>query len=146
MKEEYNQRALDLLKSFQVIEFSLKAYIVHSYNIIKYRVGGDVTFDYSYRDIRKQPLGALISSFAKLTDDKDLVRKLGEVSGKRNYIAHQAFMISEDKLADDLKDDFVELNLGLESIQLEVNECLERMLCNLDRHYLIEPQLKENAL
>lgn len=146
MREDYNEKALEILKSFQVLEFALKAYIVHSYNIIKHRVGVDVRFEYSYHDIKDDALGALINKFSKLTSDQNLVGKLKQLRDKRNYVAHEAFLATEDRLADGLKDEFVELNLGLDSIQLELNKCLGKMLSNLERHYLIEPQLKEKAL
>ncbi|WP_370598883.1 hypothetical protein NMD15_06935 [Plesiomonas shigelloides] len=80
--EKFRHTVLEVLSGFQVLEFSLKAYIARSYQVIKHRLNGEIPFNYSNNDIKNHPLEKLINIFSKLNENKDLVKKLNKLRNK----------------------------------------------------------------
>ncbi|RZG06785.1 hypothetical protein EXT48_07465 [Pseudoalteromonas sp. CO348] len=97
MKQEqdfYKQRTVALLTNFQLLELTLKMYIGTSYDYIRMLVSDHIQFDYSVEDVESFPLEHLLNVFAKLNDNKELQKRLNKLRKERNYIAHEALIVT----------------------------------------------------
>lgn len=141
--EKFRHTTLEILSSFQVLEFSLKAYIARSYKIIKHKLNEEIPFEYSYNDIKNSPLENLLNIFAKLNNNQELIKKLNKLRNKRNFIAHQALLLTEDIFLELLNEDFGEHHENLYTIDAELRECLTLLTEELQKIFSIAP--KENT-
>jgi hypothetical protein len=92
-KETYEQMTLRILGYFQMLEFVLKAYIGHAYELIKHCVGDKIHFDYDVKDVKNNSLGRLLVVFAKLHPDEALLTRLKQLCERRNEIAHTSLIV-----------------------------------------------------
>jgi hypothetical protein len=83
--------------TFQVLEECLKIYLQTCFNIVRSRLPPDMCFDYTVKDVVNEPMGRLAQMFKRYNSDAALYGKLMALTKKRNYIAHQAYLIMLDK-------------------------------------------------
>jgi len=90
------------LLSFQFIEECLKTYLTDVFLLARHRCAKDVPIDVvSLRKlIDKKTLGSLITLFSCVTSNTALVTDLKGLSGKRNFCAHQAFLLTYEEQND----------------------------------------------
>ncbi|WP_322071949.1 hypothetical protein [Paraburkholderia bannensis] len=91
--EQSEWRMLTALKSFQVIESVLKAYLCRANP-------ADAAPPYQAAEVLELSLGRLTKKFANLGGSAELVAMLEEIRDDRNVIAHQALVCMEGGLAD----------------------------------------------
>lgn len=90
----YRDRTVSLLTNFQLLELSLKMYIGTSYGYIQMLVEEHIHFDFSINDVESYPLERLLNVFGKLNGNEDLKKRLNKLRGERNYIAHEALLVT----------------------------------------------------
>lgn len=90
----YRDRTVSLLTNFQLLELSLKMYIGTSYDYIQMLVEEHIHFDFSISDVESYPLERLLNVFGKLNGNEDLKKRLNKLRGERNYIAHEALLVT----------------------------------------------------
>jgi hypothetical protein len=100
LRESYKATTLRILGSFQLLEFALKVYIGKSYDVIKASVGEKFHFDYSIADVESFPLERLLTVFAKLNSNSDLIKRLNKMREKRNHIAHKSLLLTMGPMYD----------------------------------------------
>ncbi|MBF4399001.1 hypothetical protein, partial [Vibrio anguillarum] len=93
-QEFYRERTVGLLTNFQLLELSLKMYIGKSYDFIHALVGDRIHFGFSIDDVENYPLERLLNTFVKLNDNKELHKRLNKLRKQRNYIAHEALLVT----------------------------------------------------
>jgi hypothetical protein len=79
-------------ETFQLLEETLKMYLVLCFEIVRNRLPSAIRFDYSDKDVVNQPLGRLARMFAKYNGETSLYKEIIALTEKRNYIAHQAYL------------------------------------------------------
>ncbi len=126
LRERYRATTLRILGNFQLLEFALKAYIGRCYKVIRQRVGDDIHFDYTEKDVEDLPLGRLLGLFSKFSADAELLGRLRKLQDERNHIAHRSLLIamgtSYDRGA--VEDKYIEY-FRLED---ELTECLQAVI------------------
>jgi hypothetical protein len=90
----YQQRTVALLTNYQLLELTLKMYIGTSYDYIKMLVADHIQFDFSIKDVESYPLERLLNVFGKMNDNADLKKRLNKLRSERNYIAHEALIVT----------------------------------------------------
>lgn len=90
----YKQRTVALLTNYQLLELSLKMYIGTSYDYIHMLVADHIYFDFSIKDVENYPLERLLNVFGKMNDNTDLKKRLNKLRNERNYIAHEALIVT----------------------------------------------------
>ena len=119
----YKDITVGLLTNFQLLELSLKLYIGTSYDYIHILVEDHVRFDFSISDVENYPLERLLTLFSKLNDNEELKKRLNKLRKERNYIAHEALLVTVgsnpnmDKLQKKSQDFFY--------LEDELSECLK---------------------
>jgi hypothetical protein len=98
--EEYMAVVRDILVDFQYIEEGLRMYISNCYRLSAKRLAGTIPFRFSYKDVEKDSLGALVSQFEKLTHNTSLVSELKKLAPHRNEYAHRAFLLTYEEQHD----------------------------------------------
>ena len=93
-QETYQTATLEILTQFQLLEQALKMYISAAYEVIGARVKGLLPFHYGGVDVESFPLERLISTFAKVNDNRDLISRLNKLPKKRNEVAHKSLLIA----------------------------------------------------
>ena len=82
---------------FQHIEECLKMCLANCFGIIRLGLNGKVAFNLTYKDVENLPLGPLINEFKKYTTNSVLLKNLRGLPKKRNYIAHNAYLLTVDE-------------------------------------------------
>ena len=93
-QEHYRQRTVALLTNYQLLELTLKMYIGTSYDYIQMLVSDHIHFDFSIKDVESYPLERLLNVFGKMNDNTDLKKRLNKLRNERNYIAHEALIVT----------------------------------------------------
>ncbi len=96
----YKAATLRILGNFQLLEFGLKAYISRAYSVIKKRVGSEMHFGYSAKDVEDFPLERLLNVFSKLNANKELISRLNKLRSERNHIAHKSLIVTMGSMYD----------------------------------------------
>jgi hypothetical protein len=127
MKDEYKKIVHETLASFQILEFSLKIYISSAYVLIKHKTANELTFDYSYKDIKSHSLERLSSIFKKLTNNNALSKRIGKLIYSRNKLAHAGLLIAEEIFRDILGENLEEEADFISRVHIDLDSCLEDM-------------------
>lgn len=93
-QQYYRDRTVGILTNFQLLEFILKMYIGEAYNYIHNLVEDRIHFGFSIKDVDTYPLERLLNVFDKLNRNEDLKKRLNKLRKQRNYIAHEALLVS----------------------------------------------------
>lgn len=87
---------------FQALEEALKIYLTTAFELIRKELDGTVPFHFISKDIQKEALGSLVRLFAKYSSKAKLVEDLNPLPAKRNYIAHQAYLVSANQPVEEM--------------------------------------------
>ncbi|PQA78484.1 hypothetical protein [Rhodoferax sp. TS-BS-61-7] len=90
----YKERVVSILSNFQLLELALKIYIGKSYELIQHLVGSRIHFDFSVSDVESYPLERQLNLFGKLNDNESLKTRLNKLKSKRNFVAHEALLVT----------------------------------------------------
>lgn len=93
--KEFHLQVAIALSDCQYVEFLLKHYIARAFDHVRQCLNGTLPFDYHGDQFEDTPLGGLINTFKKLSDNRDLVTRLQTFKTRRDQLAHRAFF---DKL------------------------------------------------
>lgn len=124
---------VEALISYQAIEATLKAYIEFSFRLIKLNLRQDIPFNFNGSDFETAALRTLVKNFSKLSNNSELVKLLNQVSGERDFVAHQAYIHYSADLAneDDHKRRVIEYHERakscMESLLVELSELGKRI-------------------
>lgn len=88
-------RHLRLLGQFQLLEFSLKLYIVYCHEVIRAKLGGVLPFKHSFEQVDGFPLEKLLANYKLLSDNTDLQIRIGKLVKRRNKLAHKNLMLQD---------------------------------------------------
>ncbi|PSW58193.1 hypothetical protein [Photobacterium leiognathi] len=130
-QEFYREKTVGLLTNFQLLELSLKMYIGKSYDFIHTLVGDRIHFDFSIEDVENYPLERLLNTFVKLNDNKELHKRLNKLRKLRNYIAHEALLVTignnpnMDTLHDKSREFF--------ELEDELSDCLKILVAEFEK-------------
>jgi hypothetical protein len=125
-REFYKATTLRILGNFQLLEFALKIYIGRAYAVIKACVGMKMHFDYTEKDVESFPLERLLSVFAKLNANSDLVARLNKLRDERNHIAHKSLLVTLGALYDPAAVE--DKNVEYFWLEDELSECLSLVI------------------
>ena len=139
-EEIYKLQTLKVLSGFQMLEFSLKVYVATAYNLTRHKLQGAIPFKYTYKDIKNHPLERLLNTFQKLNDNVQLQGRLNKLREGRNYIAHQALLVSHVEFRDILDGDLDESLDKVASLEQELDNCLELMAQELQKIFSINSE------
>lgn len=89
------------LLNFQYIEEALRTYLWCVYNIVKLKLGNQIPFKFSRKDVKTDSLGVLIAKFEKVSSNKQLIDQLNGLVKVRNHCAHQAYLMTFEEMKDD---------------------------------------------
>jgi hypothetical protein len=91
--DQYLVSVSKALLSYQMVEEALKLCIGVSYEIIAASNPPEVSFRFPPASINDAPLGSLVKMFAKVSNNKVLIKELQtkELGKWRNFFAHNAF-------------------------------------------------------
>lgn len=89
---EFLHQVAQAMAGCQELELRLKRHIYESYAHVRKVLKGEMPFKFGLdsKEVEKKSLGQLIETFAKLTDNDILVKKLRAFVEERNFIAHKA--------------------------------------------------------
>ncbi|WP_305374597.1 hypothetical protein [Photobacterium leiognathi] len=130
-QELYREKTVGLLTNFQLLELSLKMSIGKSYDFIHALVGDRIHFDFSIEDVENYPLERLLNTFVKLNDNKELHKRLNKLRKLRNYIAHEALLVTignnpnMDTLHDKSREFF--------ELEDELSDCLKVLVIEFEK-------------
>ncbi|CAD5267986.1 MULTISPECIES: hypothetical protein [Halomonadaceae] len=137
-QQYYRGRTVDILTSFQLLEFILKTYIGEAYNYIHRLVEDRIHFGFSIKDVETYPLERLLNVFDKLNRNEDLKKRLNKLRKQRNYIAHEALLVSLGSHSD--MDTLYKKAEEFFYLEDELSECLDLLTKELG----LLPPIKSN--
>lgn len=118
-------RAFKLLTSFQHLEFALKAYIGCSYDIVRYKLDGEIPFKYGWKFAENFQLERLMAVFKQLNDNTELHRKISHMIETRNEIAHRAMLYTYPLFEEIYGVEPLDYHRKLSVAEKEIEICLE---------------------
>jgi hypothetical protein len=93
---------------------------------------GRVHFSFTRADIERRSLGQLVRVFEKYNSNAELIAELKKLPERRNFIAHQAYLLSAKRPIEEIAEQIVKVrsawagaNLGAEKIVEEGKKMLE---------------------
>lgn len=86
------ERAFNLLASFQLVELSLKIYIGIANDVISSRVSEIIAFNPDSRALEKASLERLLAMFKVVNGNRSLQKRLAALVDKRNDVAHRMLL------------------------------------------------------
>lgn len=92
-QEHYKEGVILVLAGYQLIEASLKRYLINYFTIVRYIVPADMHFGFDGKDYENAALGTLIKAFSKVCGDAGLVSDLKAETAHRDHIAHKAALV-----------------------------------------------------
>jgi hypothetical protein len=99
--EEFKRRIGLALASYQLIEEYLKIYIDAAHVVIQGLLRGRIPFRFPRTDYENEPLGRLITMFARYCDNDAFIKRLRSAQARRNYIAHKALVLYAQRRKED---------------------------------------------
>lgn len=135
-KEIYREGANLALAGYQLIEALLKTYIKNYFEIAKYLLEGKLHFGFTGRDYDEAPLGRLLQVFAKISNDKELLKDLRSEVQHRDQIAHRSMLVLFAK-TEPTSEELSSMTSELEERNRKVNGLLKRLHARHDE--LISP-------
>ena len=94
VKESYKAMTLRIMANFQLLELTLKIYIGRAYEFIEIVLADRMHFAYSIKDVENHSLEKLLTTFAKLNSNIELIQRLNKLREKRNHVAHESLLIT----------------------------------------------------
>lgn len=89
------------LVGYQMVEQSLKSYIIFAHDCIREALDKKLPFRYTEDKVDSYSMERLITTFKKLNDNEDLLARLNKLPSDRNYVAHKAFANAYYKISID---------------------------------------------
>ncbi|HEX4892267.1 MAG TPA: hypothetical protein VFV47_03195 [Hyphomicrobiaceae bacterium] len=130
------------LAACQLLEFELKLYIERAFEVARKKTSGVVHFGFSGSDYEDSSLEKLISVFRKLTNNRELCRKLDEFRKDRNFVAHKAIAACVDPEGGLDESKVAEVQVLLSRVSQEArslsDQILEESKCFFGHHYIDE--------
>lgn len=93
LRARYVTSSMEVLIDFQFIEEALKMYLSNAFSVVA-RDSAKVPFKYDFKSIGKDSLGRLVERFGRFNGNAQLIDELRDLVPKRNFIAHQSFLLS----------------------------------------------------
>ena len=121
--QQWNEN-LKLLALFQVLEVSLKLYIGANYLYINHKVGEEIVFKYSFKDLDGASLERLLKIFTDFNNNEELRTRLGKLKDSRNLIAHKSMILSSGTMPKSLK----KFTVGYEDNPIDYAEINKELL------------------
>lgn len=87
------------LAQFQLLEESLRSYIVCAYATIRDSTAGVIEFKYDRKSLERDSLGKLIDKFSRLNSNVALIARLKRVVPERNRLAHEGLLLTLDDIS-----------------------------------------------
>jgi len=109
--------------------------------IARQRLKGLLSYNAPMASIQDAAMGKLIQYFQVFSDDKTLLKTLNEVKARRDYLAHQGYLLSSQEQTNDLaietrrkeiQDDLHKAKECLDAMYSEMNR-LQGLIDNLDK-------------
>jgi len=120
--KDYFDEMTRVLMAFQFIEEVLKMHINTADIAIHIKLKGMLRYDLRPKQLWKKPLGLLIEDFDRISEDKDLVKRLKELVKERNFFAHSGYLFSPE--GDTRDKEIKELLPKLKGIHRRASQCL----------------------
>lgn len=97
LEKKYDDAVKDILIAFQLLEEGLKIYLGKVFFVIKTCIKPRLVCKYTRKDLDNRSLGSLIKLFKKFNNNQALQEELGKLRTKRNFYAHQGFLLWKQK-------------------------------------------------
>ncbi len=91
-EDEFYLNVAHALSGCQLVEQELKRYITEALQLAEKFIGGRIPFKMSGDDYANSPLGKLIETFKRLSDNEPLVAELRKFKTERNSLSHEAII------------------------------------------------------
>lgn len=91
-KDLYRSGVTQALAGFQLLEENLKGYLELYFNVTRKILDGRLHFGFSRQDYQDAAMGRLISVFAKICPNAELIGELRALVKVRDHIAHRALL------------------------------------------------------
>src|SRR5213594_3391381 len=98
---DYGSEVTRALLNLQYLEEGLKMYLQRAYALVRKRAEGRITVRLSRRNIDNKALRALLREFRNFHDDGELISKIESLIEKRNFIAHEAWLLTSEQIHDE---------------------------------------------
>ena len=98
---KYWHKLGNALLNFQFMEEIIRMYLGIAYDVVKKKLDNQIPFKFSYRDIKQDSLGTLVTKFEKFNSNKQLIEEVVRLVKIRNYCAHQAYLMTAEQQKDD---------------------------------------------
>jgi hypothetical protein len=128
--DDYNLIATRTLMSFQYIEELLRMYLSRAYDLIKFRLAGDLPFKQNDL-IERKALGALLKEFSRLNDNKELISKISALIPQRNRVAHEAYLLTVEEMNDAPK--MLALAGDFDKINATASQCVRQLAIECEK-------------
>lgn len=122
--EEAEGRVLYALRSYQIIETTLKSYLCR----LSESDAGETKSKYTKSDVKNKPLGWLIKEFKKHNTNIDLQRALNAIKNERDEVAHQALVSQKPEIAEILGVDTMQIQ-RLREIDRNASRAMKDIVC-----------------
>ena len=93
LSRAHHAAVVEAIMEFQFFEERLKCYLYDAYKLIKLRINGCLTFNYSEKEIDNASLGKLIFLYKKVSSNEKLFNKMEMLAADRNYVSHKGFVV-----------------------------------------------------
>jgi len=92
LKHLYREGISHALGRFQLLEEGLKTYIGVYHKTVSAVLNGRLHCGYDQSDVQEAPLGRLLTVFAKICSNEELLAEMRSLVKHRDLAAHQAFI------------------------------------------------------
>jgi hypothetical protein len=89
-KDDFYLSVAEALSGCQLVEQQLKLYIAEALELAKKCIDEKMPFKMTGEDYANEPLGKLITTFKKLSNNDALVADLNRFKDERNFISHRS--------------------------------------------------------
>ncbi|WP_412479685.1 hypothetical protein [Azonexus sp. IMCC34839] len=122
--EEAEGRVLYALKSYQIIETTLKAYLCR----LSESEAGESRSKFTKSKVKNKPLGWLLREFKLHNKNVGLQQMLDEIKSERDEVAHQALVSQKPGIAEILGVDTMQIQ-RLREIDRNASRAMTAMVC-----------------
>jgi hypothetical protein len=95
--QEYLNEVSHAAARFQFLEETLRMHLASCFRIVELSVMDKLSFGFTYKDLERKSLGSLIELFKKFNSNSELLKLLQGLAKERNYVAHQAYLMTQDE-------------------------------------------------
>ena len=128
---QFAQRLTLCMLKYQYIEYALKSCLLRFHAAVRFRLDGYLPYEVPLDAIENAAMGQLVKWFKSYSANQPLLTALNKVKSERDHVAHQGFMFTLEKEANDTV--ILERLKELEASHQRAEDCLAMLFSEVEK-------------